>query len=212
VDAQLHGSITNRLICKSGINNHKITSNMKRILAGVACLALCVGAIAQGTVNFNNSPATVGGTGAPIFDVDGVTRLEGTGYLAQLFAGPDANSLSAWGDALSFRTGTGAGFFNTTGVNTSRTILTVAPGAVATIEVRAWETAGGTYTSYDAAFAGGAAHGRSDIFTVATGGGGTPPAPAANLVGLTSFSLVPEPSTYALLALGAAALFLRRRK
>jgi hypothetical protein len=32
------------------------------------------------------------------------------------------------------------------------------------------------------------------------------------LTGLTSFSLVPEPSTYALLALGAAALFLRRRK
>jgi hypothetical protein len=183
---------------------------MKRLLAGIACLALCVGAFAQGTVNFNNSPAAVGGTGAPIFDVDNTTRLAGTAYWAQLFAGPDAGSLAPIGAALNFRTGAGAGFFNTTGVDTSRAIGTVAPGAVATIEVRAWEAAGGT--SYDAAKAGGFKTGASTAFTVTTGGAGSPPSLPANLVGLTSFSLVPEPSTYALLALGAAALFLRRRK
>lgn len=183
---------------------------MKRLLAGIACLALCVGAFAQGTVNFNNSPGAVGGTGAPVFDVDGTTRLEGTAYWAQLFAGPDGSSLAAYGDPLNFRTGAGAGFFNTTGVDTSRAIGTVAPGAVATIEVRAWEAAGGT--SYDQALAGGFKTGASAQFTVATGGAGVPPSLPANLVGLTSFSLVPEPSTYALLALGAAALFLRRRK
>lgn len=186
---------------------------MKKLLAGIACVALCVGAFAQGTVNFNNSPATVGGTGAPVFDIDGTTRLAGDGYFAQLYAGPDASSLLPWGDPLSFRTGAGAGFFNTTGVNTSRTIGNVAAGAAASIQVRAWANAGGTHTSYDAAFAAGAATGQSPILELAsTGGGGIPPAPAVNLVGLQSFSLVPEPSTYALLALGAAALFLRRRK
>jgi len=183
---------------------------MKRLLAGIACLALCVGAFAQGTVNFNNSPAAVGGTGAPVFDVDGTTRLAGTAYLAQLFAGVDANSLQPYGAALTFRTGAGAGFFNTTGVDTSRAITTVAPGAVATIEVRAWEAAGGT--TYDSAVAGGFKAGISSAITVTTGGAGSPPSLPANLVGLTSFSLIPEPSTYALLALGAAALFLRRRK
>jgi hypothetical protein len=60
--------------------------------------------------------------------------------------------------------------------------------------------------------AGGFKAGKSTAITVTTGGAGSPPSLPANLVGLTSFSLVPEPSTYALLALGAAALFLRRRK
>ena len=182
---------------------------MKRLLAGIACLALSVSAFAQGTVNFNNSPGAVGGTGAPVFDVDGTTRLEGTAYLAQLYAGPDAGSLQGWGASLGFRTGAGAGFFNTTGVDTARSIGNVAAGAVATIEVRAWEAAGGT--SFEAAQAGGFKWGASSQFTVTTGGAGQPPSLPANLVGLTSFSLVPEPSTYALLALGAAALFLRRR-
>jgi hypothetical protein len=145
-----------------------------------------------------------------VLDVDGTTRLEGTAYWAQLFAGIDGSSLAAYGDPLNFRTGAGAGFFNTTGVDTSRAIGTVAPGAVATVEVRAWEAAGGT--SYDAALAGGFKTGASAQIAVTTGGAGSPPSLPANLVGLTSFSLVPEPSTYALLALGAAALFLRRRK
>lgn len=183
---------------------------MKRLLAGIACLALCVGVYAQGTVNFNNSPSAVGGTGAPVFDIDGVTKLEGTAYWAQLYGGVDASSLAPYGDPLGFRTGAGAGFFNTTGVDTSRAIGTVAPGAVATIVVKAWEAAGGT--SFEAAQAGGFKYGESAPITVTTGGAGQPPSLPANLVGLTSFSLVPEPSTYALLALGAAAMFLRRRK
>jgi hypothetical protein len=190
---------------------------MKRLLAGIACLALCVGAFAQGTVSFNNSATALGLTGgAPVFDADGTTRLAGTAYVAQLFAGPDIGSLAPWGDTAPFRTGAGAGFWNP-GADSTRIIGSVAPGQVATIVVRAWEAAGGTYV---AAVAGGFKHGSSTSFTVATGGVGSPPSLPTALgatvggvySGLTSFSLVPEPSTYALLALGAAALALRRRK
>jgi hypothetical protein len=196
---------------KSGIDNHKYIKNMKRILAGIACLALSVGAFAQGTVIFSNTQSALGVPGgAPVFDVGGVVRLEGAAYLAQLFAGPNADSLQPWGASASpFRTGTGAGFWNP-GADSTRIIGNVAPGATATIVVRAWEAAGGT--SFDVAKAAGAKWGESAAFGVVTGGVGLPPSLPAPLVGLTSFSLVPEPSTYALLALGAAALFLRRRK
>jgi len=192
---------------------------MKRLLAGIACLALCVGAFAQGTVTFNNSANLLVGLpgGAPVFDVDGTTRLAGATYVAQLWAGPDGASLQPWGDPSPFRTGAGAGFWNP-GTDSTRAIGTVAPGAVATIVVRAWEAAGGTYTA--AVASGLYKHGSSTQFTITTGGFGSPPgapAPLGAVVnnvysGLTSFSLVPEPSTYALLALGAAALALRRRK
>jgi len=183
---------------------------MKKLLLVAACTVASLAALAQGTVNFNNSPGSVGGTGAPIFADDGVTKLAGTGFMAILYAGPDAGSLTAIGSAVAFRTGAGAGFLTT--ADPARTIATVAPGAVAQIQVRAWENTSGTITSWDLAVAGGVKTGMSTIFAVTTGGAGSPPSLPANLVGLTSFNLVPEPATYALLALGAGALLIRRRK
>jgi hypothetical protein len=182
---------------------------MKKLIAGIACLALSVGAFAQGTVIFNNSPGAIGGSGAPIYNIDGVTPLDGN-YLAILFAGPDAGSMEPIGLALPFRTGAGQGFFNTAGQDTTRVIPSVLPGAQATIVVKAWEAAGGT--TFDQARLGGYAYGESAAFSVTTGGAGEPPSLPQPLVGLTSFSLVPEPSTYALLALGAGALMLIRRR
>jgi hypothetical protein len=183
---------------------------MKKLTVIAMSALLSLSAWAQGTVVFNNSPSTVGGTGAPVFDVDGTTRLAGTGFVAQLYAGPDAASLAPIGATLTFRTGAGAGFLDTS-TGASRTIGTVAGGANAVIEVRAWEA---SYANYDAAIAAGGKAGKSGQITIATGGGGIPPAPPVNLVGLQSFSLsvVPEPGTLALVALGACALFLRRRK
>jgi len=188
---------------------------MKNLLLGVIAAA-AVTALGQGTLNFNNSPATVGGAGAPIFDVGGVVKLEGTMFLAQLYAGPDVNSLSPVGDAMTFRTGAGAGFVNTTGLNTARVVPTVKPGATAQVQVRAWNSLGGTVNSYQAAFNAGLGAHYSEIFGVKTGGDlgdGNPPVPPANLVGLQSFSLqiIPEPSILALGVLGMAGLLLRRR-
>jgi hypothetical protein len=93
------------------------------------------------------------------------------------------------------------------------TIASVAPGANAVIELRAWDgTKGATYEAASAA-GGGFYVGKSAQITIATGGSGTPPSLPANLVGLQSFAIaVPEPSTIALGLLGAAALLIRRRK
>jgi hypothetical protein len=161
-------------------------------------------------VNFDNSHSAVGFGGAPVYYADATTLVAGTWFVAQLYAGPDANSLAPVGGTLTFRTGAGAGFFNTAGQDTTRTIPTVAPGANAVVQVRVWDA---FFTSYEAAVSRGGGFGTSGHFTVATGGAGAAP---ANLVGLQSFSLlamppVPEPRTPLLIALGAA-LLLRRRK
>lgn len=167
-------------------------------------------ALAQGTVNFNNSPSAVGGAGARVFDIDGTTPAAGAAFLAQLYAGPTADSLQPIGAALPFRTGAGAGFVDTAS-GTTRSIASVGLGAVATIQVRAWAVADGA--TYEAALAANGKRGVSNIITVTTGGAGEPPALPANLTGLTSFTLIiPEPSTIALGLLGVGALLLRRRK
>lgn len=182
---------------------------MKRTLLAIAALCAAVGVLAQGTVNFTNDGYTLGDA-RPVFDVDGTSPLFGDAFLAQLYAGPDAGSLAPVGNAAPFFDDFGdanlAGVFS----DGNRVIETVAPGADAVIEVRAWAAAdGGTY---EAAEAAGGKVGKSAQFTVATGGAGSPPGLPANLAGFSSFSLVPEPSTAALGLLGAFALLLRRRK
>ena len=65
--------------------------------------------------------------------------------------------------------------------------------------------------TYSAAQSAGLEYGFSKIFSARTGGVGTAPSSPASLAGMQSF-LVPEPSIYALLALGGAAMFIRRRR
>lgn len=180
---------------------------MKKLLAVAACVLAVMSAYAQGTVNFNNR--VVGSLDAPVFDVGGQSRLDGTSATAptawaQLYAGPSADALAPIGAAVGFRTGSGIGYWNPA-PDSTRTILTVAPGATAFVQVKAWK--GAANSTYDSAVERGV----SPIFNVATGGAGAPPSLPGNMVGLTSFSLVPEPSLLALGAIGAAALLLRRR-
>ena len=186
---------------------------MKRLaLVALTSVAVVATAYAQGTVNFNNR--VVGSVVAPVYNVDGVTGLDGDAFTAQLFGGAQgaaADSLTPLAPATIFRTGAGAGFVVAAG---AVAVTGVAGGETATLQLRAWDNMGGTLTDFDAAVAAGAAWGASTPFDVAGLGdpSASPPTTPPNLVGLTSFSLVPEPSTYALLALGAGALFLRRRK
>jgi len=180
---------------------------MKKLLLVTVLIVASVATYAQGTLNFANfvqvAPPGVS-VNAPIFNIDGTTRLAGSQFQAILYGGPDANSLQAMGSAVGFATGTGAGYF----IGGQRVVTTVAGNTMAFLQVRAWDTLAGA--TWDAAFASGSGYGMSPILNLTLG---QAPATPPNMVGLQSFSLVvPEPSTIALAILGAATLFLRRRK
>jgi hypothetical protein len=174
---------------------------MKKLLSIAALLAVALSASAQGTVTFVNR---VSGTplDAPVFDVDTVTRLAGSGFMAQLYAGTSADSLTAVGTPVPFRTGVAAGYVSATDVQ----VPGIAGGATAFVAMRAWSTASGA--TYEAA----GIRGSSAPIQITLGGAGSPPSTPASLTGLQSFSLVPEPSTIALAVLGGLGLLLRRRK
>jgi len=177
---------------------------MKKLIALVGIVAVSMSAYGQGLITFANLGA---GWTAPISQQDGSPIPVGNGFTAELLAGADAGSLVAV--APTSVNWVSPGFFNG-GV---LTIAGSAPLSTPSLQVQVWENAGGTIASFAAAQAAGVQYGASDIWTAAPlGGAGTPPGPPSNMIGMSSFSLVPEPSTFALLALGAGALFLRRRK
>ena len=183
---------------------------MKKTLTAVAvCLSFTAGVYAQGTIDFRNkvsSPAL----DAPVSDTAGA-KLGNANFVAQIwYSATQTGSFTALTDAPAvFRTGTGAGYWNA-GADPSRSIPGIAGGSTAWIQVRVWDSTKGA--DYATAKAAGSPYGDSNIFSVTLGGAGNPPGVPAVLVGLQPFALVPEPSTIALGLLGAAALFLRRRK
>jgi hypothetical protein len=184
---------------------------MKQRLVGLLCVITAVGAFGQGTIDFRNRNTTVTpNVDAPISDIGGATRLSGAAFVAQLMVGATATSLTAVGTPSPFRTGTGAGYWDF-GTDFTRT-TTLPAGSAAFFLIQVWEASAG---SYAAAVAGGFKHGQSNSGAaqpITLGNFGSPPSVPAALAGLQSFSLVPEPTTYALMALGACALLFRRRK
>lgn len=156
---------------------------------------------------------------APVFDAQAVP-LEGPNFVAELWGGSTPDSLtpavayySGQRVIIPFLTGSSAGIFRDAYVNRDPadhpTILGVSPSvALAWLEVRAWDIRlGATYEQVAALGVGG--YGKSLLFSAY----GSDPrvlfATGAPLTGLQSFSLlpvVPEPSTWALLALGGAAM------
>ena len=179
-------------------------------------MGLAAGAFAQGTVFFDNgtptstsSTATSGGaffiqTGA---NVALFNDASGT-YYGTLMGGASAGSLTTLvSDTLLDYAASGE-LSDDTG--NSYTVTGVAGGATGYFELFAWE---GNYASYAAARAAGAHAADSGIFTSVTGGAGTPPGLAANLTGMPAVILTgPEPGTFALAGLGAAALLIFRRR
>ncbi|HOK78567.1 MAG TPA: immunoglobulin domain-containing protein, partial [Verrucomicrobiota bacterium] len=140
-----------------------------------------------GTVNFNNIAAP-SGVDAPIYDSDGVTKLSGSAFLAQLYAGKAADQLVPVGPAVPFETGVAAGYVCQR--FTSRVIPFVAPGDPVFVQMRVWEIAFGA--TYELAVLAGGKTGTSDVLNVVTGGAGLPPSLPADLVGLKSFSVKRE--------------------
>ncbi len=199
---------------------------MKKLaLTILACFpAVCF--FAQGTVNFVNLNAG-SGVNAPVYQEDGTTKLV-LPYVAQLFYSATASgTLTALGTPVAFLTGGGAGYFN----GGTFALPGVARGATAWLMVAAWDsTLGGTTTGATEAQAFAyALTGHHNIwgasgfnldtlsftpFPITTGNPtASPPTTPANLVGLTEFRLVwiPEPSPFALMALGVTVLGAVRR-
>jgi hypothetical protein len=119
---------------------------------------------------------------APIYDLDGVTRLEGPNFLAQLYAGATSNNLRAVGAPLPLRTGAAAGYLPAEG----RIIPDVPAGQYVYGQIRVWEAAFGA--SYEEAAQSGGKFGKSQTLAVIYQSQ-FPPPPPTPLVGLTSFQL-----------------------
>jgi PEP-CTERM motif len=180
--------------------------NKIQLLVGAAGLLASASLFAQGQFNFNN----LSGARPKIFGVDGTTPIAGVGFLVDVlvknpatgnYEGIQRNGVDFTGIAP--LSGANAGLFSGNVV----TVPFVAPGATADVRVRAWDVSSG------ATFSSALISGSVD-FTVGPLGGGSPPAPPASMANFASFQLavIPEPSTYALAALGLGGLLLFRRK
>jgi hypothetical protein len=198
---------------------------MKKLLATtLAGGLLATAAYGQGTVNFKNyfgSPTT----DPAVLFYGGASKVTGTQYTAGLEAGPATGGevLVAGASAPFFTQAAGAGFFQDGVVS----IPNVAGGALAFMKVLVWDTTlNGTTTG--ATWAQAQAYslaqnlpnvaGWSAEFSVTTGDpNAVPPGVPALLNSgvnpLKSFQMgIPEPSTFALAGLGAAALMIFRRR
>jgi hypothetical protein len=173
---------------------------MKKILVIAMVAFMSVSAFAQGTVNFNTVGKNIltapekGGT--PI-----ATPAQGGTVMGALFYGPagvtDTSAFTQAGAAVN--AGPLAGWLS----GGTRALDGIALGGSANVVVRVWDTADPNHV------------GESAVVTLTTGGGGVPAALPTNLSGLfTGFQMeiVPEPSVFALGALGAGALLLLRRR
>jgi len=208
---------------------------MKKVLSILATMAMGASALAQGTTDGNitfanrfipiaSGASTGGGNGDGTYHVPirqyngGAPGTVGAGtlpggvtvglFLTSNLGTPLATTL--------LRSTTSTEFF----ANSAQTVFVTgnAPGTTPNLTVRAWQGAAG----FDAAKNGGQQFGEWAFTPKPLGGtpaGGGTPIPTPNMTGWgpedgsgLTLTIVPEPSTLALGALGLGALLLRRRK
>jgi hypothetical protein len=146
---------------------------------GTALFVVPADSSALAAVNISNATPV----NAPISDIFG-ERLEGADFLAQVYAGPSANSLTAQSPSVPFFSGEDAGFF----IPITALLTNVVQGSNAFVQVRVWETSAGS--GYEQASQNGGQFGASAVLETPTGGG-TNTIP--QLDGLTAFSLAAAP-------------------
>ena len=180
--------------------------NKAQLFASVVGVFAAASVLAQGTIDFSNIKTV----GRPkIFDKDGTTAIGGANFLVDIlvknpatgnYEGVTKGGVAYAGSAP--LTGSNAGLFS----GGTLVVPFVAPDAKADVIVRAWDvTSGATYAS--------ALYKNEISFSIdKLGGAGSPPTLPAVIANFKSFALVPEPSTYALAALGLGGLLLFRRK
>lgn len=184
---------------------------MKKTILAVALLgAMITSSQAQGFISFSNLG---GGIVAPVLGTDGVTRLAGDGYTAELWVADagvtDVNSFTAVANSQrGFDSGTFAGFI--AGRASPLQVEGVGNDQTRNWLVRAWDNQGGAVTSWEAALVRGQSGVLTDVGPLQ--GATSPEIPV--LTGLESFSMVvvPEPSVIALAILGGGLLLFRRKK
>ena len=195
---------------------------MAYYLAGLATMLLVGDLLGQGTVQFNNRVTTGSGAQAPVvapvYGLDGVTPLTGTGFTASLWAArsTDPDSALVQVAATPFRATTTAslmGFWQPPALAVAVPSVPSDPAIFAKFQVRVWDNMGGTITSWDQVQASSFVNrGFSQIFVVPyqLGGGDISP---PTLQGLESFQLCyaggecpePAPTAIMLAALGLLA-------
>jgi len=209
---------------------------MKKTILTLVAISAAASVMGQGVVNFSTRiTGTVVGhvygavagelpkTGNTAAETPGGTQtyqgafLQGSGFSAELFfavgtLGTVSESAlqRLTGTITTFRTGAS---FGGTPAPVVLPVPGVVPGSgIGTFQVRAWDNLGGTITSYDAAL-NVSARGKSELFEVTGLGDGVLTLPG-NMVNFRSFNItiVPEPSTFVLAGLGAAALVIFRRR
>jgi hypothetical protein len=134
-------------------------------------------AFSQGTVYLaNRIPGQTISVDAPFFDEQEI-RLEGSNYVAQLYAWKPDEGFLAVGRSTPFQTNE---YFESIGV----TIWFVYPHSPALVQVRAWQVSGGT--TFEQAVLAGAWNGVSEPLVLPDPGfgGGFPPSIPAALIGL----------------------------
>jgi hypothetical protein len=168
---------------------------MKKVLTALAALLVSVSAYAQGQVNFRTHIAS----DTPPIDFK-ILNSDGSlaaNALAQLFVKN--------GDG-SFTPGDVVGTVNAAGyVSAGVANFAIAQGTTVNMVLRAWQGAAGS------TFDSSPIHGESAPFSITFAVAPNPPGDLLTL-GTGTMTLVPEPTTLALGAVGLGALLIRRRK
>lgn len=147
-----------------------------------AMLTVVTGSVGGGFVEFSNSfPSNR--VDAPVYDVDGSTRLSGDAWSAQLYAGVTDQNLHAIGTPTNFLTDLDAGYFNRVGQN-PLTVPDVPADEHVYLQLRVWESAFGS--TFEEARIRGGKYGRSATIQVRPDAENWDPAP---LEGLGPFSV-----------------------
>jgi hypothetical protein len=193
---------------------------MKQTALALSALLVAASSFAQGQLNFSNRvlPAV-----DAIVTYAGDATLPagpaGNNFWGQLYAGPVGGTLAAIGAPVEFRNDTRIGYITAGG---AVSVPGVPGGTDAQVKMVAWhKSLGNEYAAAVASGLGGV--GESGVFTVTTGGAGSPPSlpanlgvaggtPANTLQPFSVSSLVPEPAVAALGLLGAGLLLIRRKK